>query len=96
MAKDRWVLTNKELKDIVGEGRWDYALNSRKEFEMVAVVQDAKTKRKLVEWLSSMGDYAPDADTFKIPKDDWQALREELGLEEQQGAGLEESAAQKV
>ena len=96
MAKDRWVLTNKELKDIVGEDRWDYALDSEKEFEMVAVVQDAKTKRKLVEWISSMGDYAPDADTFKIPKDDWQALREELGLEEQQGAGLEESAAQKV
>jgi hypothetical protein len=93
MAKDRWVLTNKELKDIVGEDRWDYALDSKKEFEMVAVVQDAKTKRKLVEWLSSMGDYAPDVDTFKIPKGAWQALREEVGLEEKQSAGLEESAA---
>ena len=89
MSEDRWVLTNKELKDIVGEDRWDYASDSRKEFEMVAVVQDAKTKRKLVDWISSMGDYSLDftADTFRIPKGDWQALREEVGLEEQQSAG---------
>ena len=93
MTNDRWLLTNKEIKDIVGEDQWDYALDREEEFEMVAVVQDAKTKRKLVEWISSMGDYAPDVDTFKIPKDDWQALREELELEEQQGAGLKEGSA---
>jgi hypothetical protein len=96
MTNDRWILTNKEIRNIAGEDQWDYASDSRKEFEMIAVVQDAKTKRKLVEWITSMGGYAPDADTFKIPKGDWQALREELGLEEQQSAGLEgESATQK-
>ncbi len=93
MSEDRWVLTNKEIKDIVGEDQRDYASDSRKEFEMVAVMQDAKTKRKLVEWITSIGEYAPDADTFRVPKDDWQALREELGLDEQQITGLEEGNA---
>jgi len=96
MTNDRWILTNKEIKDIVGEDQWDYASDKREEFEMIAVVQDAKTKRKLVEWITSMGDYAPEvpADTFKVPKGDWQALREEVGLEKQRSASLEENAAQ--
>ena len=85
MANDRWILTNKEIRDIVGKDQWDYASDKRGEFEMVAVVQDAKTKRKLVEWISSLGDYSSEVpvDTFKVPKGDWQALREEVGLEEQ-------------
>ncbi len=86
MINDRWILTDKEIRGIVGEDQQDYAAGS-KEVELVAVVQDAKTKRKLVEWISSMGGYAPDAGTFKIPKGDWQALREEVGLEEQQCTG---------
>ena len=84
MAEDRWVLTSKEIRDIVGEDQWNYASNRKEEFEMVAVVQDVKTKRKLVEWIASMGDYSSDfpVNTFRIPKDDWQALRKEVGLED--------------
>ena len=84
MTEDRWVLTNKEIRDVVGEDLWNYVLDKGEEFEMIAVVQDAKTKRKLVEWITSMGDYALDfpVNTLKIPKSDWQALREELGLAE--------------
>jgi len=84
MVDDRWLLTYKEIRDIVGGDRWNYATNRITEFEMVALVQDAKTKRKLVEWIASMGDYSPDfpVNTFKIPKGEWQALRKEVGLEE--------------
>jgi len=83
MTDDRWVLTNKEIRDIVGEDRWDYASDKREEFEMVALVQDAKTKRRLVEWIASMGDYSLDSpvNTFKIPEDEWRSLREEVGLD---------------
>ena len=90
MAEDRWLLTNKEIRDIVGEDQCNYATNRITEFEMVALVQDAKTKRKLVEWITSMSDYSTDfpANAFKIPKDKWQALRKEVGLDEWQGSGL--------
>ena len=83
MTEDRWVLTNKEIRDVVGEDLWNYVLDKGEEFEMIAVVQDAKTKRKLVEWITSMGDYALDfpVNTLKISKGDWQALRKEVGLE---------------
>ncbi len=83
MPKDRWLLTNDEIRDIVGEDQRNYVTDRRGEFEIVALVQDAKTKRKLVEWITSMGDYSPDfaENTFRISKDDWQALRIELGLE---------------
>ena len=82
MAEDRWVLTDKEMMDIIGEDKWNYTLGERAEFQMIAVVQDAITKRKLVEWIDKMGEYSLDSpvNTFKIPKDDWQVLRKELGL----------------
>jgi len=84
LPKDRWLLTNKEIGDIVGEDQCNYATDAIGEFKMVALVQDAKTKRKLVEWVTSMGDYSTDfaENTFRISKDDWQALRKEVGLEE--------------
>ena len=84
MAEDRWLLTNKEIRDIVGEDQCNYAPDAIGEFKMVALVQDAKTKRKLVEWIASMGDYSLDfpVNTFRIPKDEWRALRKEVGLEE--------------
>ena len=83
MAKDRWLLRNEEIRDIVGEDQRNYVTDRRGEFEVVALVQDAKTKRKLVEWITLMGDYSADfsVDTFGIPKDEWQALRRELGLD---------------
>ena len=82
MPEDRWLVTNKEIKDIVGEHQWNYAIDGRGEIKMVALLQDAKTKRKLVEWIASMGDYSSGfpADSFRIPKEKWQALREEVGL----------------
>ena len=84
MAEDRWLLTNKEITDVIGEDRWNCATDRTSELAMVALVQDAKTKRKLVEWITSMGDHSPDfsSNTIRIPKDDWQALRKEVGLEE--------------
>ena len=83
MPKDRWLLTNDEIRDIVGEDQRNYVTDRRGEFEIVALVQDAKTKRNLVEWITSMGDYSSDfaENTFRISKDDWQALRKEVGLE---------------
>ena len=82
MATDRWLLTNKEIRDVVGEDQCNYAKDGRVEFHIVALAQDAKTKRKLVEWITSMGNYSRDfpESNFGVPKDEWQALREEVGL----------------
>jgi len=83
MIADRWMLMDEEMRDIVGEDIWNYIMEKRVEFQTVAVMQDARTKRKLVEWIDSMGEYSLDfpVDIFKIPKHDWQALREEVGLD---------------
>ena len=83
MATDRWLLTNKEISVVVGEDGYNYAKDEGLKFQIVALAQDAKTKRKLVEWISSLGAYSGNSagSTFGVPKDEWQALREEVGLD---------------
>jgi len=83
LATDRWLLTNKEIRDIVAEDGCNYVKDERVKFQIVALAQDAKTKRKLVEWITSMGAYSANSagSTFGVPKDEWQTLREELGLD---------------
>ena len=84
MATDRWLLTDKEIRDIVGEDGCNYVKDEGVKSQIVALAQDAKTKRKLVEWITSMGAYSTNSSesNFGVPKDEWQALREEVGLGE--------------
>ncbi len=83
MATDRWLLTHKEIRDIVGEDGCNYVEDERVKLQILALAQDAKTKRKLVEWITSMGAYSANSaeSTFGVPKDEWQALQEEVGLD---------------
>jgi len=85
VIQDGWLLKDEEIKKVIGKDRWNYATsNGKASFDLLALLQDAKTKQKLVKWIDSMGDYSVDfsVDTFGISKEDWQALREEVGLED--------------
>ena len=82
MTEDAWLLTDEEIKDIIGERPRDYAVDAKGNLKILALIQDAKTKRKLIEWIASLGDYSLESpvNTFRIPEDEWEALRRELGI----------------
>ena len=82
MAEYEWLLTKDELREIFGEDQRNFTMNGSGEFKILSLVQDAKTKRKLTEWISLMGDcsqVSPD-NAFTIPRDKWEALCKEFGL----------------
>jgi len=83
MEQCTWLLTDEEIKQVIAESPWDCNHDGRSELGMVAFMQDAKTKRKLVEWIASMGEYQdnPPSDTFSIPKPMWNALCQEVGAQ---------------
>ncbi|MEA3443024.1 MAG: hypothetical protein U9R04_06140 [Chloroflexota bacterium] len=83
MEQCTWLLTDEEIKQITAEIPWDSSHDGRSELGMVTFMQDAKTKRKLVEWIASMGQYqeGPSSDTFSIPKPIWNALCQEVGAQ---------------
>jgi len=90
MAKHEWLLSDRDIREIAGEASLAAAADGDGGLKIVALVQDAKTKQKMVEWITSMGNYAAEVtpSTFRIPGDEWEALRSELGL----SSGLPDTA----
>ena len=82
MAEYEWLLTNDEIRDVFEGDQRNYAINGGGELKMLSLVQDAKTKRKLTEWIDLMGDYSQSSseNAFTIPKDKWASLCKEFGL----------------
>ncbi|MCD6567313.1 MAG: hypothetical protein J7K94_01040 [Dehalococcoidia bacterium] len=85
MQKSEWLLTNEEIEEIRNEAgvrRLSSAPEEEKQLRIVSFAQDAKTKRKLVEWIGSLGSYLhePAAETMAIPSSAWKGLCEELGI----------------
>jgi len=77
---DSWLLTKEEGNQAISNPA-NRKLTIR---EVVAIAQDAKTKRKLVEWLEKEVFYVDKRGYIALkPKatENWQALREEVGME---------------
>jgi len=84
-----WVLTDEEITEAESPFLPVWLSADVAEFERaIARAQNAETKRKLVEWLNSRwrgyeenrftGIYRT---TFAISSEEWQALKQETGLE---------------
>jgi len=85
MRRSEWLLTNEEIEGIRKEAGIRFlnpALEEERYLRIVSFVQDAKTIRKLVEWLDSMGSYLhePTAEALAIPSSAWKGLCDELGI----------------
>jgi len=82
MTEYEWLLTSEEIRDVFEGDQRNYATNGSGELKILSLVQDAKTKRKLTEWIALMGDYSQGSseNAFTIPKDKWEALCKEFGL----------------
>jgi len=80
MAQDSWLLTKKEIKNLITGDQWNHATIGEENLKILALAQDAKTKQHLMAWIVSIGEYSPDfpVNTFKVPQEEWKALYEEL------------------